>query len=94
MSFKTVLASLVLAIGLAQAMPIEQNACIKFLVEQEFSSNFNETIAHAIHSMTAQGLQKFNPRTTVRNNVPTVNMDRHSAEKVISYAPEDPLGDG
>jgi hypothetical protein len=57
------------------------------------SVNFNETIAHTIHSMTVQGLQKFNPRATDKNNVPTVNMDRHSDEKVIPYAPEDALGD-
>lgn len=93
MSFKTALVGLVLVIGLAYAMPTEQNACVKFLVEQGFSHNFNETIAHAIHSMTVQGLQKFNPRATVRNSVPTVNMDRHSDVKVIPYAPEDPLGE-
>ena len=56
------------------------------------SVNFNETIAHTIHSMTVQGLQKFNPKATVNNKIPTVNMDRSSEEKVISYAPEDVLG--
>ena len=92
MFFKMLFVGLVLATGLAHAMPTEQNVCVKFLVDQGFSNNFNETIAHAIHSMTVQGLQKFNPRATVRNIVPTVNMDRHSSVKVIPYAPDDPLG--
>lgn len=43
--------------------------------------------------MTVEGLQLFNPRATEKNNVPTVNMDRRSEEKVVPYAPEDLLGD-
>lgn len=93
MSMKTLLVGLVLAIGVAYAMPIEQSACVTLLTEHGFSTNFNETIAHAIHSMTVQGLQKFNSRATEKNSVPTVNMDRHSDVKVIPYAPNDPLGD-
>ncbi len=41
----------------------------------DMSNNFNETIAHTIHSMTVQGLRMFNPRATEQNNVPTVNHD-------------------
>lgn len=37
------------------------------------SKNFNETIAHTIHSMNVQGLRLFNPQATEDNRVPTVN---------------------
>ena len=43
--------------------------------------------------MTVQGLHLFNKRATEHNRVPTVNMDRHSPVKVLSYAPNDPLND-
>ncbi len=81
------------AIGVATAIPTQSRMCPILLREQGFSTNFNETIAHAIHSMTVEGLQLFNPRATEKNSVPTVNMDRHSEVKVVPYAPEDRLGD-
>ena len=65
--------------------------CRQLLLKSGLSENFNETIAHAVHSMTVEGLQMFNPRATVQNHVPTVNMDRRSPHKVVPYAPEDPL---
>ena len=72
---------------------VSENADIcRKLVEAGFSHNYNETIAHSIHSMTVQGLQLFNPLATEDNRVPTVNMDRKAPEKVIPYAPNDPLG--
>ena len=83
---------LALAIGVACAVPTQSRLCPILLREGGFSSNLNETVAHAIHSMTVQGLQLFNPRATERNSVPTVNMDRHSEQKVVPYAPEDPIG--
>lgn len=89
MAGKGVLCCLVLLFGLAAA---KQNACNSLLLRSGFSDNFNETIAHAIHSLTVQGLQLFNPRATENNRVPTVNMNRHAREKVIPYAPNDPLG--
>ena len=81
-----------LIVGVAYTIPTQSRVCPILLRENGFSSNFNETIAHAIHSMTVQGLQLFNPRATEDNKVPTVNMDRHSEQKVIPYAPEDKLG--
>jgi len=86
---KCVVLCLTLVFGLAFA---HDDMCCRLIHESGFSENFNETIAHAIHSMTVQGLQRFNPKATVNNRVPTVNMDRHSPEKVIPYAPEDPIG--
>lgn len=66
--------------------------CTQFLRSIRFSENFNETIAHAIHSMTVEGLKIFNPRATERNSIPTVNLDRSSSQKVLPYAPSDPVG--
>ncbi len=81
---------LVLALGLAVAMP--SNTCHKKLLAHGFSSNFNETIAHAIHSMTVEGLKLFNRKANEKNTVPTVNMDRHAEVNVVPYAPEDCVG--
>ena len=33
------------------------------------SRRFNETVAHAVHSMTVQGLRLFNPRASANNGV-------------------------
>ena len=81
-----------LFVGTAYAVPTQSRLCPILLRESGFSSNFNETIAHAIHSMTVEGLQLFNPKATEKNNIPTVNMDRHSDQKVVRHAPEDKLG--
>lgn len=86
---KTFLVCLLL-FGLAVARP--GTTCRSVLLDAGFSKNFNETVAHAVHSMTVQGLRMFNPRATVDNRVPTVNMDRRSPQKVIPFAPEDNLG--
>ena len=51
--------------------------CSSLYVSYDLSPNFNETIAHSIHSMTVQGLRLFNPRATEDNRVPTVNHDIH-----------------
>ena len=57
------------------------------------SANYNESIGHAIHSMTVQGLQLFNPRASEDNTIPTVNHNLHAKDgvKVLMYAPNDPL---
>ena len=88
-NMKCVVLVLVLAFGLGRA---HDDMCCKLLHETGLSENFNETIAHTVHSMTVQGLQLFNPRATENNQVPTVNMDRHSSEKVVPYAPNDFVG--
>lgn len=84
---------LAVVLGVACAIPTQERLCPVALREAGYSVNYNETIAHAIHSMTVEGLRLFNPRATEENNVPTVNMDRHSDQKVVPYAPEDALGD-
>jgi hypothetical protein len=66
--------------------------CKQLFDASQFSRNLNETIAHAVHSMTVQGLQLFNPRATENNAIPTVNLDRSSSKKVLEYAPSYPVG--
>jgi len=65
--------------------------CGKF---EGLSSNWNETIAHSIHSMTVQGLKLFNPLAFKRNHVPTVNQNlQHvpESQSVVPFAPDVPL---
>lgn len=50
-----------------------QSSCRELYTSYDLSRNFNETIAHTIHSMNVQGLRLFNPRATEDNRVPTVN---------------------
>ena len=68
------------------------SACTEVYRQFELSDNFNETVAHAIHSMTVQGLRIFNPRATEDNNIPTVNHNVLAEKKVVPNAPSDPTG--
>lgn len=60
-----------------------QSHCRELYVSYDLSRNFNETIAHSIHSMTVQGLRLFNPRATEDNCVPTVN---HNIKDEVRFA--------
>ena len=86
------LVALLFATAVAVATAAPSSICERSFKEAGLSPNFNETIAHSVHSMTVQALQKFNPRATVHNRVPTVNLDRSAEEKVIPYAPDYPTG--
>jgi hypothetical protein len=55
------------------------------------SSRYWESIGHAIHSIDLQSLQMFNPEATEDNNIPTVNMNLKSSQKVLDHAPNNPL---
>ena len=50
--------------------------------EAGLSNRYNESIAHAIHSMTLDVVQRFQPNAGLDNKVPTVNMNISSAHKV------------
>jgi len=52
------------------------------------SHRYNESIAHAIHSMTLDVVRRFQPTIGLDNKVPTVNMNISSIEKVIYASPE------
>ena len=84
-----VLIAIVLLVNLAF---VAAGDCDTLYKEQGLSSNYNETIAHAIHSMTVQGLRLFNRRATENNKIPTVNADLSSSQKVLPYAPDVSLG--
>jgi hypothetical protein len=80
-------------VTLAVARGVPHSRCSMKLRAAGLSANLNESIAHAIHSMTVQGLQLFNPHANEQNTIPTVNHNLHSkdAPKVLMYAPNDPL---
>lgn len=82
-----------LLVAFAVARDVPNQRCSKLLRNTGLSSNYNESIGHAIHSMTVQGLQLFNPRANEQNTIPTVNHNLHdkSGLKVIMYAPNDPV---
>ena len=61
-------------------------------INPELTGDFNENIAHTIHSMTVQGLRLFNPRVTEKNIVPTVNHNVSAPNLVVPYAPDDTVG--
>jgi hypothetical protein len=78
----------VIGLLLFGAVFAEQQSCDALYKEFGLSANKNETIAHAIHSMTTFGLSLFSPFSTEANRVPTVNHDlRDSSHSVLDYAP-------
>ena len=66
--------------------------CSKTFPDSGLTSRYNETIAHAIHSMTVRGLKLFNDKASTKNFVPTVNQDLSDDAPVLDHAPEEPLG--
>ena len=76
---------LLIAAALICSTAAANSPCSSLYVSYDLSPNFNETIAHSIHSMTVQGLRLFNPRATEDNRVPTVNHDIHDEVTSCSY---------
>ncbi|KAJ8301973.1 hypothetical protein KUTeg_020960 [Tegillarca granosa] len=76
-----------LFVALASAAPSQH--CKATLKLNGLTEKFNETIAHAVHSMTVEGLKLFNSAATAINHIPTVNQDLTQLEKVLPHAPED-----
>ncbi|XP_067685420.1 uncharacterized protein [Haliotis asinina] len=66
--------------------------CKNTLLSSGMSEKFNETVAHAIHSMTVQGLSMFIKHPSEDNTIPTVNHNLRGVQKVLPYAPSDPVG--
>ena len=75
---------LLLIAALLCSAAADETYCKKLYRTYDLSRNFNETVAHTIHSMTVQGLRLFNPRATSNNRVPTVN--HNIKDEVISCA--------
>lgn len=61
--------------------------CKEAFYKSGLSRNYNETIAHAIHSMTVEGLRMFDPSASEQNKIPTVNQDLSQEQKVLGFAP-------
>ena len=66
--------------------------CAKALPGSRLSARYNETIAHAVHSMTVAGLRLFSDKAAAVNFVPTVNQDLSHVKSVLDHAPEVALG--
>ena len=66
------------------AAPFDAKECVSELQRAGVSQRFNETVAHAIHSMTVQGLKLFNPRATVKNKV-SVLLKKQKTTTLTSY---------
>ena len=47
------------------------------------TDRYSENVAHAVHSMTVQGLKLFNPKATEKNSIPTVNHNVSAPNKVF-----------
>lgn len=85
---------LLIAALLCSSAAAVQPSCKELYASYYLSQNFNETIAHTIHSMSVQGLRLFNPRANEDNRVPTVNHNIQDEKKlVLPFAPEDPRGE-
>ncbi len=72
-----------LAAANAIDVPVRRN-CSALLPAAGLANNYHENVAHAVHSMNVPGLRRFNPRATVHNSVPTVNLDVSSPNKVCA----------
>ena len=70
-----------LAVASAIDVPITRN-CAKLHPTAGLADNYYENMAHAVHAMNVPGLQRFNPKATVKNNVPTVNLNVSAPNKV------------
>jgi len=84
--------SIIFCLLVLYGIAASQNTCSQVYAATHLSNNFNETIAHAIHSITVPALRLYNSRATVNNVIPTVNQDLHNGAKVLPYAPDEPLG--
>lgn len=65
------------------------------LYKSYLSPNFNESVAHAIHSITWNELLKFEDNAPVLNGIPVVNPrlnDPNETERVTMNAPVESIG--
>ena len=74
----------VLAVAGAIDVPIIRN-CAKLHPSAGLADNYYENMAHAVHSINVPGLQRFNPMVTVKNSIPTVNLNVSAPNKVHQY---------
>ena len=82
----------ILSACVVAAFAAPSKLCSDILNVAEISARFNETIGHAIHSMTVEGLKLFDEFATETNKIPTVNQDLSQLTKVLPFAPHDKTG--
>ncbi len=71
----------VMTVAAAIDVPVSRH-CGKLHPWAGLQENYYENVAHAVHSMNVPGLQRFNPRASVKNTVPTVNLNVSAPNKV------------
>eukprot|EP00756_Hemistasia_phaeocysticola_P012790 Hpha_TRINITY_DN15229_c0_g2::TRINITY_DN15229_c0_g2_i2::g.65176::m.65176 len=77
-----------IALGASLLAVTAANTCSPALLQGAgLGPMFNESIAHAIHSITVDGLRLFNPEAGPKNGVPTVNRNMRSTIHVVEDAP-------
>ena len=77
------LAAVVSSVLIGSALAYDPRTCRSTFSSYDLSSNFNETIGHAIHSLNTIGLRLFNPLATEETNIPTVNHDLRDKENIV-----------
>lgn len=68
--------------------------CKNLMEAAGMSATFGKMVAHVVHSLTIEDLQKFNPNVGVDNRVPTINMDLTSDDVFLRSAPHAPVSGG
>ncbi|CAJ0963013.1 unnamed protein product, partial [Mesorhabditis belari] len=74
----------------AHSSPLQSDStqCGVTLKSAGATDKFGTNVGHAIHSITVRALRKFDPSVSVKNRVPTVNLNLSSETVLLSYAPD------
>jgi len=82
------------ALCAAEPVPVPKTGlkCDVKFPRSGLSAKYYENIGHAVHSMTLEILKMFSGKATVKNDIPTVNMNLAADQKVLDFAPSDPVG--
>ena len=88
MLFAVTVVSLLLAVAVAEPVPVAFKRCDAMFPKAYLTNTYWEAIAHAIHSMDLDSLKQFQPNAGENNKVPTVNLNLHNGPKVLDSAPQ------
>lgn len=77
---------LAFVVGFAAVSAEPSQICREAFYKSGLSTNYNETIAHAVHSMSVEGLRLFDPMASEQNKIPTVNQDLSQDQKAVNWA--------
>merc|ERR1719324_1584040 len=82
--------ALVALVSYCLAAPIDSDSdlCTDKLKTAGATEFFARNVAHRLHSISLEDIQKyFRAEVTEKNNIPTVNKDLGSEERVLDHAP-------